>query len=200
MKIEVEIENPQDLNETFVETFKSFTETKKEELTEKIWHEWFKSKKNFTGEELQGIICAELREEIPEQTSRIGGWNGPTKKISEMTNEEMVQTEPYKNRHTNYKTPKELFYNKVTVAVAQSFQEKVNNEIRTNPRIQKMFDEAFEQIQKDFPAFVQKAMIAYFATNMGQIAQNMASVNFLSNDLESLTNNLQNKLNLGNVY
>lgn len=178
MKVELNIEGSQ-LGETVVDLFKNLDADQRKEVAKSVLESWLRQPIDVERQVYETALIAEIRTD---------------RNYANDTEASIRNNYRFTEKMKGFKSTREEMVKEVTTQAIAHFKEMITEKIKTDPQIQKLWEATSETLKADFPNIARDAMIAFFCTNMTQMAAGVQQALWSSQNSERLMGEVRQKL------
>lgn len=159
MQVTINIDST-NVGETLLDLFKNLSSEKKEELALSVMKEWLQSPEFFEERNKEQIIIDEFKKGI-RQPYYYGS------KYDENTPDETImRDEKFKKALETYRNSKQIFVEDIKNEIVSYYKKYIKEQIIDNDRLNKIKEESYNEVAKQFPSIVIECMMLAFISNI----------------------------------
>lgn len=187
MEVKINIESGQ-IGDTVIDLFKGLSAEKKEELALGIMKEWLQSPEFFETKNREQLVIEEFKsgKRLPSSS-----WD---KYDVETPDDKIKRDYNYEKALREYKTSKQILVEDIKNEVVSYYKKQITEKLKSSELIQKIKQDTFDEITKQFPQIINQTMINVFTQNLYEL-QGKISQSYNSSEMAiGMVNSLNDKI------
>lgn len=187
MEVKINIESGQ-IGDTVIDLFKNLSDDKKEELALTILKEWLQSPEFFETKNKEQLVIEEFKS---GKRSSYSSWD---KYNADTTDDVIKRDYNYQKALNEYRTSKQILVEDIKNEIVNYYKKYISDELINNEKIQKIKQETFDEIQKQFPQIIMQTMMNVFSSNLISLQSQISNSAMQSNMALGMAQSIQDRL------
>jgi len=196
MEIKLNIDETQ-VSASLTEILENLSEDQKKSFAQQVLGQWFNEPTKVDQELRSTTLISELRamNEISVK-DQDNSWRTKLVPTEGMSDKDIINSETYKERLPDYKTPKQRAMLLIHDEVVEYHKKQIAEAISKDPQLEQVKDEAFKTVKALYPQLVTQAMSNFFNQHFNQLQHEitdlMSKMNMNSDQIQGIEQRLLN--------